>query len=47
MSKFTKEKYKYLENEIPKLINNGKNSNEISKILNISKSAIFRICTKL
>ena len=47
MSKFTKEKYEYLKVQIPILIQKGMSSKEISEVLGISKSAIFRICNNL
>ena len=47
MSKFIKEKYVTLDNEIPKLINEGKTIREMTAILKVSKSAIHRRCKKL
>jgi len=47
MPKFIKSKYLELNLKIPKLINEGKTIKEMSKILNISISAINRRCKEL
>ena len=47
MSKFIKEKYAALNEQIPKLISEGKTVREMSSILNVSKSAIDRRCRAL
>lgn len=47
MSKFIKEKYAVLNEQIPKLVNNGKTIREMSDILNVSRSAIERRCKAL
>lgn len=47
MSKFTKEKYNYLQEQLSKLINSGKTIKQISKILNISLSTVSRLCNKI
>lgn len=47
MSKFIKEKYVTLNEEIPKLISQGKTVREMTAILEVSKSAIHRRCKKL
>lgn len=47
MSKFVKEKYALIDERLPKLIQEGKTSKEISLLLGISKSAVYRRCKKL
>lgn len=47
MSQFIKEKYLTLNEEIPKLISEGKTVREMTTILKVSKSAISRRCKKL
>lgn len=47
MSKFIKEKYAQIDEQLPQLINEGKTTQEIIEILQISKSSIFRRCKKL
>jgi len=47
MSKFIKEKYAVLNEQIPKLISEGKTVREMASILNVSKSAIDRRCRAL
>ena len=47
MGKFIKEKYAVLNEQIPKLISEGKTVREMASILNVSKSAINRRCRAL